>query len=402
MPADQDFLERLDAAIGCMHCQRPLPENAVSDYFCGQRCAEAYADQRAPRRGGFDYFEDIDDDEPGWGPDDLTDLEPVSWIRPPEFRLPRSTGDLEADQQALIRACETVTTTAQQAACDLRQDDLDARQRAVWAREWRLPRSSDDIGYDRADLREAERTATTDHQRAACALRRESLRERHLRRSANATPGDLTSWGIDGFTFRAPLPDLDPTSPTYVYGPYGTGPTSWGYLTSSPIVHSRISWPEADEDPNPASFGSRVENNLPGIQPSTMRLHGVYESANNRVELTITPPRMLTYELRRDSDETLLIVQAVPEDMRFSWSLPDWVDCTGCSVRVLHEGREIGRYPYVDTRTRRPAPALDRGDTVSITTSDGTRSYTVEGVAPDGSLTCRRITEDEPPPTGGA
>lgn len=31
-----DFLDRLDAAIECMQCERPLPDNAVSDYFCGE------------------------------------------------------------------------------------------------------------------------------------------------------------------------------------------------------------------------------------------------------------------------------------------------------------------------------------------------------------------------------
>src|SRR4051812_13682841 len=147
MPADPTFLDRLDAAIGCQQCGGPLTES-VSDYFCQQQCSEAYAAERAPSGRSYDYFSDVDDYGRGWSADDLADLEPVGWIVPPVWRLPRSTGDLEADQAALLRACDAVQTPEQQRACDVRQDSLDERQRAIWARNWQLKRSTGTFWHD--------------------------------------------------------------------------------------------------------------------------------------------------------------------------------------------------------------------------------------------------------------
>lgn len=277
--ADQDFLERLDAAIGCMNCGRSL-DDSVSDLWCNEGCAGAYAAVRSPHRRTYDYFEDIDEDGHNWAPDDLTDLEPVSWIRPPEFRLPRSTGDLEADQQALIRACGTVTTTAQQAACDLRQDDLDERRRQANAKNWRLPRSTADFRADDRACYEAAAMATTDAQRAACARRREDLEQRRKAMPKPPFPGHQTSWNFDGYISGA-LRDFPIISRDQAQR-----------AADSILTRHRLADPDyidatPFDDPNPQSFGARVESNLPGLLPSTITVRAPLINDGDAIILSV-------------------------------------------------------------------------------------------------------------------
>lgn len=365
-----DFLERLDAAIGCMQCTRSL-EDSVSDLFCSEECAGRYA---AARTG---WHEDYINDDEEWGVDALADLEPVSWISPPVWRLPRSTGDLDADRRTLDRALELAQTDAQRAACAVRLESLNERQRAVWAREWRFPRSTGNYRADQNAVHEAHATATTDDQRAACTLRQEDLNERRRTMSPPRFPGRAAHWGIDNFVF-SPLRD------------FPIVPREEAQRAADAILASR----PADSEFNAVSvLGDAFSNNLPGIARGSLTLRG-----HSRT------PDLLTYEMRRDSDNNLMAMHRVPEDHRFSFDLPYYLDITGCSWRVINSrGEEIRRFPVTSrslyaTSDPAPRPALGRGHTVSITTSNGTRSYTVEGVAPDGSLTCRRITEGEQVP----
>lgn len=75
-----DFLDRLDAAIGCQQCGGPLTDT-VSDYFCGENCAELWSDRQSRREAGDNYhldYVDIHD----WSTEARLDLAPVSWPGP--------------------------------------------------------------------------------------------------------------------------------------------------------------------------------------------------------------------------------------------------------------------------------------------------------------------------------
>lgn len=341
---DQDFLARLDAAIGCMECGKSLA-GGVSDLWCSESCSTRYASERAPASRDYDYFAEVDEDESGWEPEDLADLEPVGWITPPVWRLPRSTGDLEADQAALNRACELARTPEQQAACDVRQDALDVRQRAIWAREWRLPRSTGNYWADRTAVSQAERTATTDAQRAACALRREDL---------DARRGKTTRWGIDEFVFPSISRAFAAGVMTHEEAREAAGLTCHFDRAANPIVTTEQAQRAADAilartrstvrtfdvqhstdhgeswtDLDATSLGSSARNNLPGLIRATVELRRP------------RPPRMLVYELYRDCDNTLLMTEAVPyrEGITWCWRPPHWVDLNGTHMRVILDGR---------------------------------------------------------------
>jgi hypothetical protein len=362
--ADRDFIDRLDEVIGCQQCGGPLTQS-VSNYFCSELCSMTYS-ASAASEVGYRYW---DEDEHGWTAEALADLEPVSWIAPPVWRLPRSTGDLEADQQALNRACETVQTPAQQAACDLRQDDLDQRRRVANAKNWRLPRSTGNFWADDRACHEAAAMATTDAQRAACVLRREDL---EARRPSAGMPGRRTSWGLDRFVFP-PLRDL-------------------------PIVTTE----QAQRAAN-----AILAANLPGIRPSTIRV-GMY-----RPPFSTGP---LRYELRRDSDDNLMATFAVPEGNSFQYDLPYGFDPSGCHWRILNSnGDEVARWaattrrivdssfecvgPRIVPPPAQITPAIRTGDVISITTGDGTHRYEVTDV--DGHrMTCRRVRDQSPSRAG--
>jgi hypothetical protein len=264
---DRDFLARLDAAIGCQQCGGPLTQS-VSDYFCSEDCSEDYSEA---------HSDDLDDDWStlghDWEPDELADLEPVSWLPPRTWRLRRSTGDLAADQSALRDAQRTASSAAQREACAVRSEALRGRQRVIWAREWRLPRSSGNPGGDWNALVWAETTATTPAQYAACNLRRADLEARY--------PGiGGPSWSLERMMssamagFAAGIRESQEEAQRARFAENFRPIPTWDFdLTSSPLVHSRISWPEVDAV---ATLGSEVRNNLPGIRPTTMRLSGVY------------------------------------------------------------------------------------------------------------------------------
>lgn len=224
-----EFLARLDAAIGCQQCGGPLTES-VSDIYCSERCSMIYSGSRASDLA-YQYW---DEDEHGWTAEALADLEPVSWIAPPVWRLPRSTGDLEADGFALAHAIDTSTTDAHMAACELRRQSLAERQRQMWAREWRLPRATGNFWKDNTACNLASSTATTPAQVAACELRRIEIQNYKPRPYARTelTLGRSAHWEFDHHAsplvhtrISRPLAlSHDPASPTYVYGPYGHGP----------------------------------------------------------------------------------------------------------------------------------------------------------------------------------
>jgi hypothetical protein len=367
MPADPTFLDRLDAAIGCQQCGGPLTDS-VSDYFCGEQCSTRYGIGRAPYQRTYDYFENVDEDEHGWTPEDLTDLEPVGWITPPAWRLPRSTGDLEADQRALERAEVAAVTGSQMRACAYRRQSLAERRRVLWAKNWRLPRSTGDYRNDLNAVAEADRTATTDAQRAACELRRESLTERRKALPKPEFPGRSTSWGLDRFVL-------------------GGSP-----LIDTPIVvRSHVSW-------NPARSAVEMSHERPVVD-SEFNARGTFEV---RGQWRPSAPEMLRYELRRDSDGTLMFLQSVPDGQQISVALPYWVDVSGCTWRILNSrGGVIREFPATSRALHAspdPAPDVDEGDTIQVTRNGETLRYVVEAIGPGSSMTLRRHPEDDQPP----
>jgi len=356
VPADQDFLTRLDAAVGCMNCERPLGDDAVSDYFCSETCSLCWASDRTT------YHADYIDDTERWSPDDLADLEPVGWISPQVWRLPRSTGDLEADKLAVDHALELATTQAQRSACRLRLESLRERRWAIWAKNWRLPRSTGNFRADDLACSEAERTATTDAQRAACKVRRESLAERRKTMRKPEFPGFRAMWGLDRFVFGG-----------------------------SPLVHSRIAW-----NPHQGARAVDISSERPVVD-SEFNARGTFQVRGHWRPSAL---EMLRYELHRDSDGRILYVHAVPDDHRFTFSLPH-LDMSGCTWRVFNSRNEVIReFPAVSSTlyaTSDPAPAVGEGDTIQITRNGETLRYVVESIGPGSSMTCRRHPEDDQP-----
>lgn len=334
-----------------MQCSLPLGEHAVSDYYCSEECSRRWS---AARTG---YHEDYIDDDEVWAPDALSDLEPVSWIAPPVWRLPRSTGDLEADRLAAVHALSTATTHAQRVACAWRNQALIERQRVIWAREWRLPREAAEVYQAQVDLEFAERTATTDAQRAACALRREAVTARRHFVRAPGPLGRTTSWGFDSFVLSSPLRDFPVVT------------TEQAQRAANAILANHLTFREL-------------------------------------AALTVAPREMLTYELRRDSDDNLMAMYTCPLGERFSMELPYYVDTTGCSWRILNSHGEVIRQVPVTSRrlwaTPDPAPAVSEGDTIQVTHDGETLRYTVEAVGPGSSMTLRRHPQDGQPPIRGA
>jgi hypothetical protein len=180
-------------------------------------------------------------------------------------------------------------------------------------------------------------------------------------------------------------------------------------------VHSRISWNPSSHERSAVdsefnacgTFGTRAENNLPGIRPEAMRLSGVYQPANDRVELAITPPRMLTYELRRDSDNVLLMTHVCPyrEGVTWLWDLPH-LDLNGCHMRVLDGDREIARHQIIDSRTRWNVLSPTTDELASVRTGYALGEWTIDETAPDPTpplraLEARRNRNTGPAPRPG-
>lgn len=193
MMTDQDFLTRLDAAIGCQQCGGPLGDSPSGD-FCDDECQRAWRSQNAEP---LPWSPDAALVYPGrdmatWSPDRRpectcsgTSIRGCARWAPPEWRLPRSTGDIAADTRAWRRASDSARTDAQRAACRLRIEDIKTRNLAQHARDWTLPRSTGDLGADFLAANRARRMATTDYRRAAADLRLEDLRRRQAAATAN-------------------------------------------------------------------------------------------------------------------------------------------------------------------------------------------------------------------------
>jgi len=318
---DREFLNRLDAAIGCQTCGHDLGDSP-SDIYCSEECSEEWSDRHTYGMPDWSYPEE------SWQPADLEDLQPVSWLPSRVWRLRRATGDLDADWAALKDATRAAATEAQRQACATRRDALEDRQRVIWAREWRLPRETRTLHHDQIDLEFAVRSATTDAQRAACRVRRESLNSRREAAQRRVSAGRLTSW-----VFDSPLRDF----------PIVTAEQAQRYADR--ILAGRST--DSDCDFN-ASFGTRMENRLPGIRPSTIQVR------------MVSAPQMLRYELRRDSDGTLMALCTVPDGQQISIDLPYYADTSGCSWRIRNSrGEVIRQFPVTSPRlwaTPEPAP----------------------------------------------
>ncbi len=154
-----DILDAIAAAVGCQHCEGPLGDSP-SDDFCTDLCQEAWHAAHGDRLLGYREPWDRPWDFPGIGTDfhstgasryflgdepgvatprsqrghpaDLVIIDEVhTWVarQRPEFRLPRSTGNLAADHRAALAARRAATTDAQRAAVELRFVSL--RERAT-------------------------------------------------------------------------------------------------------------------------------------------------------------------------------------------------------------------------------------------------------------------------------
>lgn len=98
-----DFLDRLDAAIGCQQCEGELGDSP-SDDFCGDECRRDWFSARS---------EPIDE----WAPDAATvyvGRDAMHWYT---WRLPRSTGDLDVVGVVFDDARNTAYTDEQRRAC---------------------------------------------------------------------------------------------------------------------------------------------------------------------------------------------------------------------------------------------------------------------------------------------
>lgn len=114
-----DILATIDAAVGCQHCGGPLGDSP-SDDFCGPDHQQAWHAERSDRLVG--YREPWDDRIYRPARDAMSVL---------DFRLPRQTGNLRADERALCRAVLAASTPAQVAACRLRREQLSERKTAM-------------------------------------------------------------------------------------------------------------------------------------------------------------------------------------------------------------------------------------------------------------------------------
>lgn len=120
-----DILAAIDAAVGCQQCGCPLGASP-SDDFCTSSCQEDWAAQHVEPLVGYREPWDRPWDFPGVGSDAHQMRRPPA---PPEFRLPRSTGNLNADSRAARRALSAATTDEQRAAVQLRIVSLEERHR---------------------------------------------------------------------------------------------------------------------------------------------------------------------------------------------------------------------------------------------------------------------------------
>lgn len=120
-----DFLARLDAAIGCQHCTGPLGASP-SDDFCSDACQRAWHAQHGEALVGYREPWDLPNQYEGLATGQARMRPPPN---PADWRLPVQTADLAADRRAWRHARDTATTDAQRAACRLRGEQLAERSR---------------------------------------------------------------------------------------------------------------------------------------------------------------------------------------------------------------------------------------------------------------------------------
>ena len=115
-----DVLAVIDAAVGCQTCGAELGPDAPSSDFCGPDCQDTWHAARAAALVGYR--------EP-WITCDLPGVGTSAHVSA-QWRLPRETGDLNADMRALAVAWRLASTPEQRAACSLRKESLRSRYMA--------------------------------------------------------------------------------------------------------------------------------------------------------------------------------------------------------------------------------------------------------------------------------
>lgn len=192
-----DILAAIDAAVGCQQCGAKLDES-VSDDFCGPSCQADWHAARAEPLTGYREPWDRPWDFPGVGSEAAVSVRWPDHIpsRRGHTPLPSTApGTAFIDQgngwEEMGRLRDGFTPTSwivdevhtwpvgRITPADLTASWTITLTTAAVA--WRLPRSTGDLLADWRALGRAEATASTDAQRAACALRRADLTERHTK-----------------------------------------------------------------------------------------------------------------------------------------------------------------------------------------------------------------------------
>ncbi len=207
--SDMDILAAIDAAVGCQQCGGKLDES-VSDDFCGQECQEDWAAQHAEPL--TDYFEPWDRpwDFPGVGTEAAVSgraqsVQAHRYARGGHLPLPSTvpgTAFIDRgngwEEMGRLRDGFTISTERRgltPTSWIIDETHTWASSRQLASVEFRLPRSTGDLHADWRALARAETAASTDAQRAACALRRTDLTQRHMKAWT-----EMTSVLAQGFT----------------------------------------------------------------------------------------------------------------------------------------------------------------------------------------------------------
>lgn len=192
-----DILAAIDAAVGCQQCGGTL-DGSVSDDFCSQDCQQDWTAQHAEPLVGYQEPWHRPWDFPGVGTEAAVSVQwpthipsrrghlPLPSAMPGTAFIDRGNG---WEEMGRLRDGLTPTTWI------IDETHTWASPRQMASVEFRLPRSTGDLHADWRALARAETAATTDAQRAACALRRTDLTQRHMKAWT-----EMTSVLAQGFT----------------------------------------------------------------------------------------------------------------------------------------------------------------------------------------------------------
>lgn len=171
MDSSSEFLARLDAAVGCQQCEGPLGDSP-SDDFCSDICQHRWHAARADRLPPSDDAAQVLVGEDHVRVPLRSDLFGPGRLYPTPERLHEDRPvRVLCPEDGCDEALPVTGFGAAVGRCV-------RHEREHRLRTWRLPVMTRDLLGDVRKARHAERTAVTDAQRAAVALRMQQLRER--------------------------------------------------------------------------------------------------------------------------------------------------------------------------------------------------------------------------------